>query len=166
MFLTRTGKSTRVKHQVNSTSLQTLAMGANEKSSVDPHFKHIKNQKLIIESEIESCIELVVSGIDSREDTETLEETLSEIKELQEKLDNSVQELLDISSSEDADMLCFELSKLKFKIRKTTAALRKHQKESQSSELSNVSSGNLRVTFDSSSSNPTILNTNRTSTFF
>ena len=112
-----------------------------------------------------NCIEFVVSGINSGEDTETLEETLSEIKELQEKLDNSVQELLDISPSEDADTLCFQLSKLKFKIRKTTAALRKHKKN-QSAEVSNVSSGNLRVTFDSSSSNPTILNTNRTSTYF
>ena len=89
-----------------------------------------------------------------------------ENKELQEKLDKSVQELLDISPSEDADTLCFELSKLKFKNRKTTAALRKHKKETQSSELSNVSSGNLKVTFDSSSSNPTIFNTNRTSMFF
>ena len=137
MVLTRTGKSTTVKHQVKSTSSQTLAMGENEKSSVDTHLKHIKNQKLMFESGIESCIEFVVSGIDSGEDTETLEETLSEIKELQEKLDHSVQELLDISPSEDADMLCFELSKLKTKIRKTTAALRKHKKESQSSELSN-----------------------------
>ena len=166
MVLTRTGKSTRVKHQVNSKSSQTPAMGENEESSVDPHLKHIKNQKLMFESEIESCIEFVVSGIDSEEDTETLEETLSEIKELQEKLDKSVQELLDISPSEDADTLCFQLSKLKFKIPKATAALRKHKKEYQSAEVSNVSSGNLRVTFDISSSNPTILNTNRTSTYF
>ena len=166
MVLTRTGESTRVKHQVNSTNSQTPAMGENKESSVDPHLKHIKNQKLMFESEIESCIEFVVSGIDSGEDTETLEETLSEIKELQEKLDNSVQELLDISPSEDADTLCFQLSKLKFKIRKTTAALRKHKKETQSAEVSNVSPGNLRVTFDSSSSNPTILNTNRISTYF
>ena len=157
MVLTRTGKSTRVKHQVNSTSSQTPAMGKNEESSVDPHLKHIKNQKLMFESEIEPCIEFVVSGIDSGEDTETLEETLSEIKELQEKLDNSVQELLDISPSEHADMLCFQLSKLKFKIRKTTAAPRKHKKETRSAEVSNVSSGNLRGTFDSSSSNPTFL---------
>ena len=97
-------------------------MGENEESSVDPHLKHIKNQ-----NQIESCIEFVVSGIDSWEDTETLEETLCEIKELQEKLDKSVQELLDISPSEDADMLCFELSKLKIKIRKTTVALRKQK---------------------------------------
>ena len=166
MVLTRTGKSTRVKHQVNSTSSQTLAMGENEEPPADPHLKHIKTQKLMFESEIESCIEFVVSGIGSGEDTETLEETLGEIKELQEKLDKSVPELLDISPSEDADTLCFELSKLKFKIRKTTAALRKHKKETQSAELSNVSSGNLRVTFDGSSSNPTILDTNRTSTFF
>ena len=166
MVLTRTGKSTRVKHQVNSTCSQTPTMGENEESSVDPHLKHIKNQKLMFESKIESCIELVVSGIDSGEDTKTLEETLSEIKELQEKLDNSVQELLDISPSEVADKLCFQLSKLKFKIRKTTAALRKHKKETQSAEVSNVSSGNLRVIFDSSSSNPTILNTNMTSTYF
>ena len=40
-------------------------MGENEESSVDPHLKHIKNQMLMFESEIESCIELVVSGIDS-----------------------------------------------------------------------------------------------------
>ena len=150
-------------------SSQTLAMGENKESYVDPHLKHrtlIKNQKLMFESEIESCTEFVVSGIHYGENTETLEETLSEIKELQEKLDNSVQELLDISPSEDADTLCFQFSKLKFKIRKTTAALRKHKKETQRAELSNVSSANLRVTFDSSSSNPTILNTNRTSRFF
>ena len=165
MVLTSTGKSTRVKHQINSTSSQTLAMGENEESSVDPHLKHIKNQKLMFESEIESCIEFVVSGIDSGEDTVTLEETLNEIKALQEKLDNSVQEFLDISPSEEADTHSFQPSKLIFKIRKTTAALRKHKKENQSSELSNVSSRNLRVTFDSSSSNPTIHNTNSTSTF-
>ena len=165
MVLTRTGKSTRVKHQVNSRS-QTVAMDENKESSVNPHLKHIKNQTLMSESEIEFCIEFVVSVIDSGEDTETVEETLSKIKELQEKLDNSVHELLDISPSEDADTFCSQLSKLKFKIRKTTAALRKYKKETQSAELSNVSSGNLRVTFDSSSSNPTNLNTNRTSTFF
>ena len=71
MVLTRTGKSTRVKHQVNSTSSQTLAMGENTESSVDPHLKHIKNQKIKFESKIESCNEFVVSGIDSGEDTET-----------------------------------------------------------------------------------------------
>ena len=42
----------------------------------------------MFESKIESCIEFIVPGIDSREDTETLKEILSEIKELQEKLDN------------------------------------------------------------------------------
>ena len=120
----------------------------------------------MFESEIESCIEFVVSGIDSEEDFETLEETLSGIKELQEKLNNSLQELLDISPAEDADAHCFQLTKPKFKIRKTTSDLRKHKKGTQSAELSNVSSGNLRVTFDSSSSNPTILNTNSTSRFF
>ena len=120
----------------------------------------------MFESEIESCIEFFVSGIDSGEATETLEKTLSEIKELQEKIDNFVQELLDISPSEDADTFCFQLNKLKFKIRKTTVSLRKHKKETQSAELSNVLSGNVRVTFDSSNSNPTILNANRTSTFF
>ena len=121
----------------------------------------------MFEMEIDSCVDFVVSGIDSGEDTGTLEETLSEIKELQEKLDNSVQELLVISPSEDAaDTLCFHFSKLKFRIRKTTAVLRKNKKETQSSERSNISSGNLRVTFDSSSSNPTVLNTNRTSRFF
>ena len=142
MVLTRTGKSTRVKHQVNSTRSQTVAMDENKESSVNSHLKHIKNQTLMCESEIESCIEFVVSGIDSGEDTETLEETLSKIKELQEKLDNSVHELLDISPSEDADTFCSQLSRLKFKIRKTTAALRKYKKETQSAELSNVSSGN------------------------
>ena len=141
-------------------------MGENEESSVDPHLKHIKKQKLMFESEIESCIEIFVSRIDSGEDTETLEETMSETKELQEKIDNSVQELLDISPSEDADALCSQLSKLIFKIRMTIAALHKQIKETQSAEISNVSSGYLRVTFDSSSNNPKILNTNRTSTFF
>ena len=120
----------------------------------------------MFESEIESCIECVVSGIDSGEDTETLEETLSEIKELQEKLNNSLQELLDISPSEDADTHCFQFTKPKFKIRKTTVVLRKHKKGTQSADLSNISSSNLRVTFDSSSSNPTILNTKITSRFF
>ena len=106
-------------------------MGENEDSFVDPHLKHIKNQKLMFESKIESCIEFVVSGTYSGEDTETLEETLSEIKELQEKLNKSCQELSDISPSEDKDTLCFELSNLKFIIRKTTAALRKHKKNSK-----------------------------------
>ena len=128
MVLTRTGKKTRNKHQLNATSSQALALGENEESSLDPHLKHIKNQNIVLESEIESCIEFVVSGIDSGEDFKTLEETLFEIKELQEKLDNSLQELLDISPSEDADTHCFQLTKPKFKIRKTTAVLRKHKK--------------------------------------
>ena len=67
------------KTELNSTSSQTLAMGENDESSVDPLLKHIKNQKLMFGSEIEPCIEFVVSGIESGEDTETLEETLSEI---------------------------------------------------------------------------------------
>ena len=70
----------------------------------------------MFESNIESCIEFVVSVIDSGEDTEAREETLSGVKELLEKLDKSVQELLDILPSEDADTHCFELNKLKFKI--------------------------------------------------
>ena len=166
MVVTPTGKTKRNKHQVSSTRSQTLALGENEESSADPQLKHIKNQKLMIESEIESYIELVVSGIDSGEDTKTLEGTLSEIKELQEKLDNSVQELLDILPAEDANTLCSQLSKLKFKIPKTTATLRRRKKETQSADLSNVSSDNLRVTFDSSSIIPTLFITNRTSTFF
>ena len=93
-------------------------MGENEESSVDPLLEHIKNQKLMFDSKNESCIKFVVSRIDSEEDTETLEETLCKIKELQGKLDNSVQEFLDISQSEDADTLRSQLSKLKSKIRK------------------------------------------------
>ena len=166
MVLTPTGKTKRNKHQVSSTTSQTVALGENKESSADPQLKHIKNQKLMFESEIESYIELVVSGIDSGEDTETLEGTLSEIKEPQEKLDNSVQELLDILPAEDANTLYSQLSKLKLKIPKTTATLRRRKKENQRAGLSNNSSDNLRVTFDSSRINPTILITNRTSTFF
>ena len=103
-------------------------MGENEESSVDPQLKHIEKQKLIFESEIEPCIEFVVSTIDSGEDTETIEETLSVIKELQEKSDNSVQELLEISPSEDAHTLCSHLSKLKFKIQKPSTNLRNEGK--------------------------------------
>ena len=47
--------------------------------------------------------------MDSGEDTEIVEETLMETKELQGKLDSSVQQLLDISPSEDADTLCSQL---------------------------------------------------------
>ena len=40
-------------------------MGENKESSVDPHLKHIKNQKQMFESEIESFTEFVVSEVDS-----------------------------------------------------------------------------------------------------
>ena len=73
----------------------------------------MKTKSQFFEIEIESCIEYVVSGIDFGEDTETLEETLSKIKELQEKHDKSVQEFLDVLPSEDADTLCSQLSKVK-----------------------------------------------------
>ena len=105
--LTRKGKSTRGKHQARSESSQTLAMDEDEEPSVYSHLKDLKNLKQLLEKEI------------------------SKIEELQQKLDNSVRELMDISPSEDAETLRSHISKVNLKIRET-AAFRKQKKSSKS----------------------------------
>ena len=55
---------------------------SQEQVSEDPQLKRLTNLKLIYESEIESCIEFITSGIDCGEDSEIFEETLLEMKEL------------------------------------------------------------------------------------
>ena len=124
---------------------------SHEQVSEDPHLKRLTNLKLMYESEIESCIEFITSGIDCGEDSETVEETLLEIKELQEKYELTIQELLDKAPSSDAETLCSHLSKLKFKIRKITSAYRKYKKELVSATQSNQTNNIPRVTFDNSS---------------
>ena len=103
------------------------------------------------ESEIEFCIEFITSGIDCGEDSETVEETLLEIKELQEKYELTIQELLDKAPSSDAETLCSHLRQLKFKIRNTTSAYRKYKKELVSATQSNQTNNIPRFTFDNSS---------------
>ena len=103
---------------------------SDEQVSEDPQLKRLTNLKLIYESEIESCIEFITSGIDCGEDSEIIEETLQEIKELQEKYYFTVRELLDKAPSSDGESLCSHLSKLKFKIRKTNSAYQKYKKGS------------------------------------
>ena len=103
------------------------------------------------DSKIESCIEFITSGTDCGEDSETVEETLLEIKELQKKYEFIIQELLDKALSSDAETLCSHLSKLIFKIRKTTSAYRKYKKELVSAPQSNQTNNISKETFDKSS---------------
>ena len=123
---------------------------SHKQVSEDPHLKCLTNLKLMYESEIESCIEFITSGIDCGEDSETVEETLLEIKEL-EKKELTIQELLDKAPSSDAETLCSHLSKLKFKTRKITSAYRKYKKELVSATQSNQTNKIPRVTSDNSS---------------
>ena len=58
---------------------------------------------------------------------------------------------LDKAPSSDAETLCSHLSKLKFKIRKTTSAYRKYKKELVSAPQSNQTNNIPRLTFDDSS---------------
>ena len=102
------------------------------------------------EIEIQSCIEFITCGIDCGEDSETVEETLLEIKELQEKYDFTIQELLNKTSLSDAKALCSHLRRLKFKIRKTTSAYRKNKKEHVSAQQSSQRNDIPKVTFDNS----------------
>ena len=88
---------------------------SHEQVSEDPHSKHMTNLKLMYESEIESCIEFITSGIDCGENSDTVEEILLEIKEIKEKYDFTIQERLDNAPSSDAETLCSLLSKLKLK---------------------------------------------------
>ena len=138
----------------NQINLQTQYSDDNTESheqvSEDPQLKRLTNLKLMNESEIESCIEFITSGIDCGEDSETIEETLLEIKELQEKSDFTIQELLDEAPSSDAETLCSHLSKLNFKRRKTTSAYRKYKKDLLSAPQSNQTNNIPRVTFDDS----------------
>ena len=106
---------------------------------------------MIYESEIEWHIEFFTSGTYCGGDSETVEETLLKIKEIQEKYDFTIQEFLDKAPSSDAENLCSHLSKHKFKIRKTTSAYRKYKKELVSAPQSNQSNNIPRVTFDNSS---------------
>ena len=116
MVFTRTVISTGSNNRtIISSNSQTQYSDANtenhEQVSEDPHLKRLTNLKIMYESEIELSIEFITSGIDCCEDSETVEETLHEIKELLEKCDFTFQGLL------DAESLCSNLSKLKIKIR-------------------------------------------------
>ena len=128
MVFTRTVLSTGSNNQtIISSNSQTQYSDANtennEQVSEDPHLKLLTNLKMMYESEIELSIEFITSGIDCREDPETVKETLHEFKELLEKCDFTIQGIL------DAEPLCSNLSKLKIKIRKTTSAYQKYKKE-------------------------------------
>ena len=134
MVFTSTGKSTGSNNQTMiSSNSQTQYSDDNTKSdkqvSEDHQLKRLTNLKLMYESESESCIEFITSGIDCGEDSETVEETILEIKEVQERYEFTIQELLDKAPSSDVETLCPHMSKLKFKIRKTTSAYRKYKKE-------------------------------------
>ena len=127
MVFTLTGKTTGNNNQTMiSPKLQTQYSDNNTESheqfSEDPHLKRLTNLKLMYESEIEYCIELNTTSFDCGEDSETVEVTLLEIRELQEKYDFTNQHLLQKATSCDAETLCSHLGKLKFKIRKTTSA--------------------------------------------
>ena len=93
---------------------------------------------------------MITSGTDCGEDSETVEETLIETKELQKKYYIKIQELSDKAPSSDAEALCSHLSKLKFKIRKTTSANQKYKKLLVSAPQSNQTIYIPRVTFDNS----------------
>ena len=100
------------------------------------------------ESELESCIDFITSGIDCGEDPETVEVTLTEIKEFHKKYEFTIQDLPDRAPSSDTETLCSHLSWLK--IRKIFSVYWNYKKEPVSAQQSRQTIDIPRLIFDNS----------------
>ena len=106
--------------------------------------KRLETSKLMIENDIKLHTDYLIAAIDSSEDIETLEETVNEIREMQQKLEPVVIDLISGLEPDEQDIMSREHSRLKIEIKQTLTLFRKHVKETKR-PLQQTSSGGLSL---------------------
>ena len=87
--------------------------------------KRLDTSKLMIENDIKLLIDYFFAAIESSEDIETLEETINEIREMQQKLEPVVIDLISGLEPDEQDIMSREHSRLKMDIKRTLTLFRK-----------------------------------------
>ena len=98
----------------------------------------------MIENDIKLHTEYLIAAIVSSEDIETLEETVNEIREMQQKFETVVFDLISGLEPDEQDIMSREHSRLKIDIKRTLTLFRKHVKEKKT-PLQQPSSGGLSL---------------------
>ena len=91
--------------------------------------KRLETSKLVIENDIKLHTDYLIAAIESSEDIETLEETVIEIREMQQKLEPVVIDLISGLEPDEQDIMSREHTRLKIDIKRTLTLFRKHVKE-------------------------------------
>ena len=81
--------------------------------------KRLETSKLMIEKDIKLHTDFLNAAIESSEDIETLEETVNEIREIQQKLEPVVIDQISGLETDEQDIMSREQSHLKIDIKRT-----------------------------------------------
>ena len=106
--------------------------------------ERLEASKLMIENDIKLHTDSLIAAIESSEDIETLEETVNEIREMQQKLEPVVIDLISGLEPDEQDIMSRKHSRLKIEIKQTLTLFRKHVKETKR-PLQQTSSGGLSL---------------------
>ena len=98
----------------------------------------------MIENDIKLHTDYLIAAIESSEDIETLEETVNENREMQQKLEPVVIDLISGLEPDEQDIMSREHSRLKIEIKQTLTLFQKHVKEKKR-PLQQTSSGGLSL---------------------
>ena len=91
--------------------------------------KLLETSKLMIENDIKLHTDYLIAAIESSEDIETLEETVNEIKEMQQKLEPVVTDIISGLKPGEQDIMSRVQSRLNIDIKQTLTLFRQHVKE-------------------------------------
>ena len=95
--------------------------------------KCLETSRLMIESDIKLHTDYLIAAITSSEDVETLEETINEIREMQQKLEPVVLDLISGLEPDEQYIMSRERSRLKIDIKRTLTLFQKHVEEKNAS---------------------------------
>ena len=106
--------------------------------------KRLETSKLMIENHIKLHTDYLIAAIESSEDINTLEETINEIREMDQKLEPVVIDLISGLEPDEQDIMSREHSRLTIDIKRTLTLFQKHVKEKKT-PLQQTSSGGLSL---------------------
>ena len=104
--------------------------------------RRLETSKIMIENDIKLHSDYFIAAMESSEDIETIEETVNEIEEMQQKLEPVVLDLISGLEPDEQDIMSREHSRLETDIKLTLTLFRKHVKQKKMS-LQQTSSGGL-----------------------
>ena len=87
--------------------------------------KRLETSKLMIENDIKLHTDFIIAAIESSEDIKTLDETVNEIKEMQQKLEPVVIYIISGLEPDEKDIMSIEHSRLEIDIKQTLTLFQK-----------------------------------------